>query len=75
VSGADGSEGLGRALLRALHDEPLDVHQLAADVGVITVAVTAELNTLIDAGLVHAMRVRGEADLGPHGQGPNAADR
>jgi len=55
MSGGDGIDGLGRELLCVLRDEPLDVHQLAADLGVILVAVTAELKALIHAGLVHAM--------------------
>jgi len=44
---------LGRDVLRALRDEPLDVHQLAAELAVIPVAVTAELRALSEAGLIH----------------------
>ena len=39
-------------VLRALRDEPLDVHQLAAELAVIPVAVTTELKALMDRGLV-----------------------
>ena len=49
MSGGDGIDGLGRELLCVLRDEPLDVHQLAADLGVILVAVTVELKALIHA--------------------------
>ncbi|HUA49376.1 MAG TPA: ArsR family transcriptional regulator [Solirubrobacteraceae bacterium] len=44
---------LGRDVLRALRNEPLDVHQLAAELAVIPVAVTAELRALSEAGLIH----------------------
>ena len=44
---------LGRDVLLALRDEPLDVHQLAAELAVIPVAVTAELRALSEAGLIH----------------------
>jgi predicted transcriptional regulator len=65
MSGAEVPDELGRELCRELRDEPLDVRQLAADLGAIPVAVTMELNALIDAGLVHAMAVDGgEADVG-----------
>jgi hypothetical protein len=47
-----GIDGLGPDLLRALRDEPLDVHQLAAELAVIPVAVTTELKALMDRGLV-----------------------
>jgi predicted ArsR family transcriptional regulator len=58
VSGS--SDGLAvsqRQLLLVLRDEPLDVDQLAARVGATRTAVAAELQTLIDAGLVHAVTV------------------
>jgi predicted transcriptional regulator len=48
-------DGLGRELLRALRAEPLDVHQLAAEIAVIPVAVTTELKALADRGLVHGV--------------------
>ena len=50
-----GIDGLGPDLLRALRDEPLDVHQLAAELAVIPVAVTAELKALSEAGLIHGV--------------------
>jgi len=46
---------LGRDVLRALRDEPLDVHQLAAELAVIPVAVTAELRALSEAGLIRGV--------------------
>jgi len=55
VSDADGIDGLARELLRALRDEPLDVHQLAVQLAVIPVAVTAELTALMRSGLVHGV--------------------
>ena len=57
MSSADGLDGLGRDLLRALHDEPLDVHQLAAELAVVPVAVTAELKALMDRGLIHGVTI------------------
>jgi hypothetical protein len=59
MSGAGRIEGLGRELSRSLCDEPLEVHQLPVDLGVIPVAVTAALNAMIDGGFVHAMTVDG----------------
>jgi hypothetical protein len=52
-------DGLGRELLRALCDEPLEVQQVPVDLGVVPVAVTAALNALIDGGFVHAMTIDG----------------
>jgi hypothetical protein len=54
---ADGLDGLARELLKALRGEPLDVRQLAVELAVIPVAVTGELNALIEAGLVHPVTV------------------
>jgi predicted transcriptional regulator len=48
-------DSLGRDVLRALRDEPLDVHQLAAELAVIPVAVTAELRALSEAGVIHGV--------------------
>jgi hypothetical protein len=48
-------DGLGRDVLRALRDEPLDVQQLAVELAVISVAVTAELRALSEAGLIHGV--------------------
>jgi predicted transcriptional regulator len=48
-------DGLGRDVLRALRDESLDVNQLAAELAVIPVPVTAELRALGDAGLIHGV--------------------
>jgi hypothetical protein len=56
VSGVDGR---GQDLLCALRDDPLDVRQLAVNLGVMPVAVTTEPNGLIDAGLVHGATVEG----------------
>ena len=53
MSGGGSIDRLGRELLLALRDEPLDVHQLAAELAVIPVAVTAELTALMGSGLVH----------------------
>jgi hypothetical protein len=44
-------------LLLALWFEPLDVHQLAADLAAAPFVVGAELQMLIEAGLVHAVTV------------------
>jgi predicted ArsR family transcriptional regulator len=52
-----GPDGLAGELLLALRSEPLDVHQLAAELAVIPVAVSAELEGLIEAGLIHAVTV------------------
>jgi predicted ArsR family transcriptional regulator len=57
VSGSDGLSASAREFLQALRSGPLDVQQLAADLAVIPVAVTAELEGLIEAGLVHAVTV------------------
>jgi predicted ArsR family transcriptional regulator len=57
MSTADGIDGLGRELLRALRAEPLDVPQLAVDLGVIPVAVTTEVDALMERGLVHGVTV------------------
>ncbi len=57
MSGADGFSGSALELLLALRSEPLDVDQLAAELALIPVAVTAELEGLIEAGLIHAVAV------------------
>jgi hypothetical protein len=57
VSGSDGLSASAREFLLALRGEPLDVDRLAADLAVIPVAVTVELEGLIKAGLVHAVTV------------------
>jgi predicted ArsR family transcriptional regulator len=58
VSGSsDGLSASQRELLLALRREPLDVHQLAADLAVTRVAVAAELDVLIEFGLVHGVTV------------------
>jgi predicted ArsR family transcriptional regulator len=57
VSGSDGLSASARAFLLALRGGPLDVHQLVAELAVIPVAVAAELEGLIEAGLVHAVTV------------------
>ena len=48
-------DGLRRDVPRALRHEPLDVNQLAAELAVIPVAVTAELRALSEAGLIHGV--------------------
>lgn len=55
MSGPDRLSASAREFLQALYGEPLDVHQLAAELAVIPVAVMSELEGLIDAGLVHAV--------------------
>jgi predicted ArsR family transcriptional regulator len=57
MSGAGELDGFAHELLVALRHEPLDVHQLAAELAVIPVAVTAELEGLIEFGLVHGVTV------------------
>jgi predicted ArsR family transcriptional regulator len=57
VNGPGEPDGLARELLMALRSEPLDVHQLAVDLGVIPVTVMAELEWLVELGLVHAVAV------------------
>jgi predicted ArsR family transcriptional regulator len=47
-------------LLLALCSQPLDVDQLAAELGLIPVAVTSEVHELIEAGLVHAVTMETE---------------
>jgi hypothetical protein len=54
---SDGLSASAREFLQALRSEPLEVHQLAVDLAVIPVAVTAELEGLINAGLIHAVTV------------------
>jgi DNA-binding HxlR family transcriptional regulator len=55
MSSGDGLDGLGHELLRSLRDEPLDVHQIAADLGLIPGVINAELKGLMDHGLVHGV--------------------
>jgi hypothetical protein len=50
-----GVDRLGHELLRALREEPLDVHNLAAQLAVIPVAVTAKLGALMESALVHGV--------------------
>jgi hypothetical protein len=58
VSASGGLSPLAGELLLALRSEPLDVDQLAAALGVIPAAVTAELQGLIGAaGLIDAASV------------------
>jgi predicted transcriptional regulator len=57
VSGSDGLSASARELLLALRREPLDVHQLAADLAATRTVVTAELQALIQAGPVHGVTV------------------
>jgi len=57
VSRSDGFSGSALELLLALRPEPLDVDQLAAELAVIPAAVMAELERLIEAGLVDAVIV------------------
>ncbi len=53
----DGLSALARELLLALRSEPLDVHQLTADLGASSVMIAAELEMLIEFGLVHGVTV------------------
>ncbi|MHB1571665.1 MAG: DprA-like winged helix domain-containing protein [Solirubrobacteraceae bacterium] len=57
MSGPARLDALARQLLGALRAEPLDADQLAAWLGVIPAAVSAELDALIGAGLVHPVTV------------------
>jgi predicted ArsR family transcriptional regulator len=59
VSGSDGFSASVREFLLALRSEPVGVHQLAADLAAARVAVAAELEMLIQAGLVHVVTVEG----------------
>jgi hypothetical protein len=53
----DRFDGLARELLKALRDEPLEVHQLAAELTGIPVAVTAEPKALMNRGLIRSVTI------------------
>lgn len=57
MSASGGLSPFAGELLLALRCEPVDVDQLAAALGVIPAAVMAELEALIEAGLVGAVTV------------------
>jgi len=57
MSGSDALSALARRFLLALRSEPLDVDQLAVELGVIPAAVMSELQALIEAGFVQAVRM------------------
>lgn len=59
MSGSDGLSISERELLLALGAGPLDVDQLAAELGAAPVVVAAELQALSQAGLVHGVTVLG----------------
>lgn len=78
MSGSDRLSASARQLLLALGSEPLDIHQLAADLVATRVVVAAELQMLVKAGLVHAvttqsgrqawgLTVRGRSRIAPGG--------
>jgi hypothetical protein len=49
---------VGFELLLAVRAEPLDVHQLCADLAASPTVVTGALEGLIEAGLVHGVTVK-----------------
>ena len=59
MSGSDDPSGLADTILHALAREPLDTHQLCADLAVTSpTIVDAELKALITAGLIYPMTVQ-----------------
>ncbi len=78
MSAPDGLSASARELLVALRSEPLDVHQLCVDLASTPVVVAAELEALMQAGLVHGetvgsgrhtwrLTVRGRSRIGTGG--------